>query len=272
MSVCVTAFNLEIIPNIVGQLEVHESGTIGLDVKSDSFNAISLKNNPDDIDKFYLNVGIKGSYLEGDVLEAVTGIECVSTMKAIDAAREQNIDVVTISKANSNYKTLLNTLKNNNIPTYALDEITEKVETGCEVVTPTKNVRINSWNGIGYIIKNANEYSFMLSNGTNGGETTEAVTDLNALLNKIVFWAFVIALVLAIFSFCTATWAFFFGEYALTIGTFIAMGWAAFSVDAAARGLGDVINGTVTTEDEVKVTITSLGNFGWSIFWFLVYW
>lgn len=52
----------------------------------------------------------------------------------------------------------------------------------------------------------------------------------------------------------------------------IAMGWTAFSVDAAARGLGDVINGTVTTEDEVKVTITSLGNFGWIIFWFLVYW
>lgn len=62
LSVCVTAFNLEIIPNIVGQLEVQESGMIGLDVKSDSFNAISLKGNPDDVDKFYLNVGIKGLF------------------------------------------------------------------------------------------------------------------------------------------------------------------------------------------------------------------
>lgn len=159
------------------QLEVQESGTIGLDVKSDSFSAVSLKSNQDDISKFYLNVGIKGSYLEGEVLETVTGIECVSTMKVLDAARAQKIDIITISKSDSNYKSLLSTLESNNIPAYALEEITEKVEAGCKVITPIKNVRINSWNGIGYIINNANEYSFMLSNGTNGGETTEPVRE-----------------------------------------------------------------------------------------------
>lgn len=33
-----------------------------------------------------------------------------------------------------------------------------------------KNISINSWSGIGYIIIQENGYSFMISNGTNGGE------------------------------------------------------------------------------------------------------
>ena len=107
LSVCVTSFNLDIIPNLIGQLEVQNLGTIGLDVKSDSFSAISLKNIQNDIDKFYLNVGIQGSYLEGDVLEAVTGIESISTMKALDVARQQGIEIVSISNTNDNYQSLL---------------------------------------------------------------------------------------------------------------------------------------------------------------------
>lgn len=93
---CVTAFNLDIVPNIVGQLEVQESGTIGLDVKSDSFSAVSLNNSQNDVDKYYLNVGIRGSYLEGEVLESVTGIESISTMKALEIAKQQGIEIVTI--------------------------------------------------------------------------------------------------------------------------------------------------------------------------------
>ncbi len=275
LSVCVTAFNLEIVPNIVGQLEVQESGTIGLDVKSDSFSAVSLKSNQDDISKFYLNVGIKGSYLEGEVLETVTGIECVSTMKVLDAARAQKIDIITISKSDSNYKSLLSTLESNNIPAYALEEITEKVEAGCKVITPIKNVRINSWNGIGYIINNANEYSFMLSNGTNGGETTEPVRDLNALWTTIVFWAFVIALIFCIVSFCSAAWVFvpiLAGDEALTFGAIASVTWSAYAVSSAADGLGDVIEGTATTGTAARVTVTTFGKSLWKFAWKLIHW
>lgn len=156
LSVCVTSFNLDIIPNLIGQLEVQNSGTIGLDVKSDSFSAVSLKNIQDDVDKFYLNAGIQGSRLEGDVLEAVTGIESISTMKALDVARQQGIEIVSISNTNDNYRSLIDTLKKNGIPEYSLSEITEKVEAGYEVITPIKNIHLNSWTGIGYIIANEN--------------------------------------------------------------------------------------------------------------------
>lgn len=273
LSVCVTAFNLGIIPNIIGQLEVQDSGTIGLDVKSDSFSAVSLNNIQDDIDKFYLNVGIQGSYLEGEVLEAITGIESISTMKALDVARQQGVDIVSISKDNVNYQSLLDTLKANGIPSYSLSEITEKVEAGYEVITPIKNIHLNSWTGIGYIIANNNGYSFMLSNGTNGGETTDAVTNLKNLVESIVFWAFVAALVFSVISFCSAAWAFvpiLAGEKALTFGAVASVAWSTYAVSSAADGLGDVIDGTVNTGTKARVTVTTLGKALWKLIWKVV--
>ena len=273
LSVCVTAFNLDIVPNIVGQLEVQESGTIGLDVKSDSFSAVSLNNSQNDVDKFYLNVGIRGSYLEGEVLESVTGIESISTMKALEIAKQQGIEIVTISKNNSDYESILNTLKNNGIPSYSLVEITERVEAGYEVITPVKSIRLNSWTGIGYIITNGNEYSFMPSNGTNGGETTDAVTNLKNLVENIVFWAFVGALIFSIISFCSAGWAFvaiLAGEKALTAGAVVSLIWSAYAVSSAADGLGDVIEGTVTTGTKARVTVTTLGKSLWKLIWKVV--
>lgn len=273
LSVCVTSFNLDIILNLIGQLEVQNSGTIGLDVKSDSFSAVSLKNIQDDVDKFYLNVGIQGSRLEGDVLEAVTGIESISTMKALDVARQQGIEILSISNTNDNYRSLLDTLKKNGIPEYALSEITEKVEAGYEVITPIKNIHLNSWTGIGYIIANENGYSFMLSNGANGGETTDTVTNLKNLVESIVFWAFVAALGFSVISFCSAAWAFvpiLAGEKALTLGAVASLAWSTYAVSSAADGLGDVIEGTVTTETKARVTVTTLGKTLWKIIWKVV--
>ena len=273
LSVCVTAFNLDIVPNLLGQLEVQESGTIGLDVKSDSFSAVSLNNIQDDIDKFYLNAGIRGSYLEGEVLESVTGIESISTMKALEVAQQQGVEIVSISKSNASYKSLLDKLKLNGIPSYSLNEITEKVEAGYEVITPVKNIQLNSWTGIGYIISNDDGYRFMLSNGTNGGETTDTVTNLKNLVESIVFWAFVAALVFSVISFCSAAWAFvpiLAGEKALTLGAIASVAWSAGAVASAADGLGDVIEGTVTTKTKARVTVTTLGKTVWKLIWKVV--
>lgn len=273
LSVCVTAFNLEIVPNVINQLEVQEAGTIGLDIKSDAYNAISLKNLQSDVDKFYLSAGISGSYLEGEVLEALTGIESVSTMKILDLAREQNVDIVTISKKDPNYRSLLNSLENNGIPSYSFNEIMKKVEEGYDVITPIKNIEINSWTGIGYIIFNENEYNFMLSNGTNGGETTYAVTNLNGLLKNIVICLFVAALIVSIISFCSAGWTLglmIAGEKAFEAGAVVSALWSTISVVSAADGLGDVIEGTATTGTKARVATTTLGKFIWKAIWTLV--
>lgn len=273
LSVCVTAFNLDIIPNIIGQLEVQNSGTIGLDVKSNSISAVSLKGIQDDVDKFYLNAGIQGSYLEGEVLESVTGIESVSTMKLFDVAKEKNIEIISISKKDADCFSKIDMLKSNGISSFVIAEITEYIEAGYEVVVPVQNIRLNSWSGIGYIVVSDNGYSFMLSNGTNGGETTNTVTNLRNLVENIVFWAFAAALLFSIISFCSAGWVFvpiLSGEKALTAGVVISAVWSACAVSSAAEGLGDVIEGTVTNRTKARVTVTTLGKTIWKLIWKVV--
>ena len=110
----------------------------------------------------------------------------------------------------------------------------------------------------------------MLSNGTNGGETTDAVTNLKNLVESIVFWAFVAALAFSAISFCSAAWAFvpiLASEKALTFG---AVAWSTYAVSSAADGLGDVIDGTVNTGTKARVTVTTLGKALWKLIWKVV--
>lgn len=113
----------------------------------------------------------------------------------------------------------------------------------------------------------------MLSNGANGGETTDTVTNLKNLVESIVFWAFVAALGFSVISFCSAAWAFvpiLAGEKALTLGAVASLAWSTYAVSSAADGLGDVIEGTVTTETKARVTVTTLGKTLWKIIWKVV--
>jgi len=273
LSICVTSFNLDMELDIVGQLEVNEKGTIGLDVKSDSYTAVSLTNSQETLDLFHLNAGIRGSYLESEVLESVTGIESISTMKLFDVAKENDIEIISISKNDSDYSSKLERLNSSNISAFALNEITEYVEAGYEVIVPSKNIQVNSWSGTGYIVVTDNGYDFMLSNGTNGGETTDVIDDLSELVDDIVFWAFVAALVVSVVSFCTAGWAFvaiIAGEKALTAGAVFSVIWSGCAVYSAADGLGDVIEGSVSTGTKARVTVTTLGKLVWKLIWKVV--
>ncbi len=273
LSVCVTSFNLDMQKDRLGQFEINKKGTIGLDVKSDSYSAVSLDDSQKSLDLFYLNAGIRGSYLEGEVLESVTGIESVSTMKLFNLAKERNIDIISITKDNEDYSSKINISKSNGISSFAIADITEYIESGCEVLVPTKNINLNSWSGIGYIVSSDYGYSFMLSNGTNGGETTGTVDNLSELLDDIVFWLFVAALVISVVSFCSAGWAFvaiFAGEKAFTIGALISVIWSAYAVSSAADGLGNVIEGTATGWTKARVGLTTTGKLLWKQIWKVV--
>lgn len=273
LSICVSSFNLDMELDIAGQLEVNEKGTIGLDVKSDSYTAVSLSNSQESLDLFYLNAGIRGSYLESEVLESVTGIESVSTMKLFDIAKENDIEIISISKDDTDYASKLEMLNSSNISSFALNEITDYVEGGCEVIVPTQNIQVNSWSGIGYIVVTDNGYNFMLSNGTNGGETTDVIDNLSELVDDIVFWAFVAALVISIVSYCStglAILAIAAGEKALTAGTVFSAIWSVCAVASAADGLGDVIEGSVSTGTKARVTVTTLGKLLCKLIWKVV--
>ncbi len=278
LSICVTSFNLDMELDIVGQLEVNEKGTIGLDVKSDSYTAVSLTNSQEALDLFYLNAGIRGSYLESEVLESVTGIESVSTMKLFDVAKENDIEIISISKNDSDYSSKLERLNSSNISAFALNEITEYVEAGYEVIVPSKNIQVNSWSGTGYIVVTDNGYDFMLSNGTNGGEMTIPLDEWNKnagddFIEGLYWTAFVMAFASCIISGIAV--AALFPVSALTVGTVvsalvIAVGFVASLHDLYTTGndLVDYYNGDTTS----KQNVTEFGTIVKDIFIMVIAW
>lgn len=60
------------------------------------------------------------------------------------------------------------------------------------------------------------------------------------------------------------------GEKALTLGAVASLAWSTYSVSSAADGLGDVIEGTVTTKTKARVTVTTLGKTLWKLIWKVV--
>lgn len=257
LSLCVTSFNLDMEKDVASQINIYEKGTIGLDVKSDAYSAVSFANSQQDIDLFYLNAGVRGSYLESEVLEKITGIESISTMKALDIAKEQGIEIITISKKDANYLSYLNVLQSNNIPSIAVDEITEKVEAGYEVIVPMKNISINSWSGIGYIIIQENGYSFMISNGTNGGEMMIPWDDWNEnagpeFIEGLYWLAFGMALTSAIIS--GIAFAGLFPGVSLSIATIIVIGGfltSLYDLYTTGNDLVDYYSGEKTSKENV---------------------
>ncbi|GEM_PF-4427562 len=178
MSVCVSSFNLHIgKEKISGEIRAEEYGTVGLDVKSDSYTAISLRENAEDREQFYLNAGIYGSYMEGDVIKEATGVQGVSTMHLFDLAKERDIEILKLTKESEAYPEQMEQLKQNGIPQQALEDISAAVESGAEVMIPEQTLTAGTWSGSPYIVASDAGYSFMLSNLTNGGESEEPVNE-----------------------------------------------------------------------------------------------
>ncbi|NLE04989.1 MAG: hypothetical protein GX638_09325, partial [Crenarchaeota archaeon] len=203
LGVTITSFNLSIEQdNKTGEITINKEGTLGIDVKSNIYSAVSISDDPSAIKKFFQQAGIESSYLESSVLESVTGIESISTMKLMDIAKQKNIPIVSISKQDANYRFLLDSL---DISSYALKSISEKVENGYQVIVPMSNITVNSWNGIGYITYDGNDsYEFMLSNGTNGGSTSKTVQDMYMYQEYIILAFYSISLILSVITFVSA--------------------------------------------------------------------
>jgi hypothetical protein len=200
LSVCVTSFNVDMTVTSIGsieQLSIKKQGTVGIDALWLNTSESSLDNNPEDLSNYWQKVGMQSSYLEASVLESVTGIEGISTMRIFDKAGEQGIDIVSISKEKANYTQLLSSL---NITPNAYNEVAAEVEAGNEVLVPARDISVNSWSGTGFVIieKTAagESYTFRLSNGTNGGEITDPLNGLGDFYDSLTHWSYMISLIL----------------------------------------------------------------------------
>ncbi len=145
--------------------ELNEGGFY-LDIGHDIHNVISNTNNTKDESAFMLQSGIYGSAMEHGVLEQVTGIESVSTIKTFQYAAEHDIPLYMISSEN-----IKDELDELHVSNSVKQEITESVSAGRVVIIPASEMTINQWTGVGYMVLDPETYvcGYMISGGTAGG-------------------------------------------------------------------------------------------------------
>ena len=110
--------------------ELNEGGFF-LDIGHDVHSIISNTNNDKDEKTYMLQTGIYASAMEHGVLEQVTGIESVSTIKTFQYAQEHNIPIHTIVKENLNEE--LNAIS---VSANVKQEIRSAVNSGKTVIIP----------------------------------------------------------------------------------------------------------------------------------------
>ena len=116
-----------------------------------------------------LQTGMYASAMEHGVLEQITGIESVSTMKAIQYAVQNDIPMHVIAKAN-----LTEELAAIRVSEQVKQEVRSAVNSGKLVIIPEEELSINQWNGVGYMVLDTDTYAcgYMIAGGLSGGAMT----------------------------------------------------------------------------------------------------
>lgn len=145
--------------------ELNEGGFF-LDIGHDVHSVVSNSNNNTDEKTYMLQAGIYASAMEHGVLEQVTGIESVSTIKTFQYAQEHDIPMHTIVKENLNDE--LNAIS---VSTQVKQEIRSAVNSGKTVIIPEREITINQWSGVGYMVLDLDTFAcgYMISGGLAGG-------------------------------------------------------------------------------------------------------
>lgn len=139
-------------------------GIIG-DMDRDLHSVVPIDGNMSRVKPFMQLVGNLSSYLEHDITEKVYRTQALSAVKAIQIARDQGIPVHSITSQNINAE----------LPVLQLsvelkDDIINAVNAEQEVIVPERNLNINAWSGVGYIVQDPinGKGAYLISGGYNG--------------------------------------------------------------------------------------------------------
>ncbi|MDE7390644.1 MAG: EndoU domain-containing protein [Lachnospiraceae bacterium] len=182
LSVGIVGFGVNVVYTFNRPSELNEGG-IFLDIGHDIHSVVSYDNNADN-EKFYmLQTGVYASAMEHGVLEQVTGIESISTIKVLQYAVDNDIPIHSIT--NDNISTELDMLE---ISDQVKKEIRTAINTGKMVIIPGQESTINQWTGIGYMVLDTDTYScgYMISGGLAGGMMSVEEVLYNFCYNSII--------------------------------------------------------------------------------------
>lgn len=168
LSIGIVGFNINVVYTFNRPAELNEGGVF-LDIGHDAHSVVSNDNNNKNEKTYMLQSGIYASAMEHGILEQVTGVESVSTIKTFQYAVENNISFHTIAKEN-----IATEIRQLNVSEQIKQDIYTAVNTGKIVIIPEQEIEINQWSGIGYMVLDPDTFAcgYMISGGLAGGAMT----------------------------------------------------------------------------------------------------
>lgn len=145
--------------------EIKEGG-IFLDIGHDVHCVVSNDNINESEKKFMLEAGMYASAMEHGILEQVTGVESVSTIKALQYAQQNNVPIHYITKDNIDSEIMQLTFSDQ-----LISDIRSSVNSGKVIIIPEHEIAIHQWTGVGYMVLDPDTFAcgYMISGGMAGG-------------------------------------------------------------------------------------------------------
>ncbi len=165
LSLGVIGFNANVTFTFGVPSEIKEGG-IFLDIGHDVHCIVSNDNNNESEKKFMLEAGMYASAMEHGILEQVTGIESVSTIKALQYAQQNNVSIHYITKDNLDSEVAQLTFSEQ-----LISDIRSSVNSGKVIIIPEHEITIHQWTGVGYMVLDPETFAcgYMISGGMAGG-------------------------------------------------------------------------------------------------------
>lgn len=165
LSLGIIGFNANVTYSFCVPSELKEGGVF-LDIGHDVHCVVSNDNNNEYEKKFMLEAGMYASAMEHGILEQVTGVESVSTIKALQYAQQNNVPIHYITKENLDDKVAQLTFSDQ-----LISDIRSSVNSGKVIIIPEHEITIHQWSGIGYMVLDPDTFAcgYMISGGMAGG-------------------------------------------------------------------------------------------------------
>lgn len=171
--------------------EIKEGG-IFLDIGHDVHCVVSNDNINESEKKFMLEAGMYASAMEHGILEQVTGVESVSTIKALQYAQQNNIPIHYITKDNADSE-----LSQITFAPQLISDIRSSINAGKIIIIPEHDITINQWTGVGYMVLDPDTFAcgYMISGGLAGGAMSagEVIWETFKATVEGIFWGLCIA-------------------------------------------------------------------------------
>jgi murein DD-endopeptidase MepM/ murein hydrolase activator NlpD/transglutaminase-like putative cysteine protease len=152
-----------------------------IDVDYNTATPVDMDGNQSKVRRFQILTGMTSSALEHTMFESIIGVEAVSTIKALEIANVQGIPVHQIDANNIAAKLPLLQLSSE-----VKADIQNAINAGKVVTVPERNIQLNSWNGVGYIVMEptTGTGAYLISGGMSGGSLTYNIISLKDQIAK----------------------------------------------------------------------------------------